>query len=118
MKIAVVGSRGLQVEELGQYLPAGATEIVSGGAKGVDRCAADYALAHHWSLTEFLPQYNRYGRGAPIRRNNDIVAYADHVLVFWDGVSHGAKYVIDRCRKTGKPVTVFLWTEHGFQEQM
>lgn len=29
MKIAVVGSRNLKIENLGDYLPAGTTEIVS-----------------------------------------------------------------------------------------
>ncbi len=39
MKVAVIGSRGLTVEDLGKYLPEGTTEIVSGGARGVDTCA-------------------------------------------------------------------------------
>lgn len=33
MKIAVVGSQNLKIENLGDYLPAGTTEIVSGGAR-------------------------------------------------------------------------------------
>ena len=36
MKLAIIGSRGLWVENLGDYLPSGVTEIVSGGAKGID----------------------------------------------------------------------------------
>ena len=39
MKVAVVGSRNLQVDDLGKYLPDGVTEIVSGGARGVDTSA-------------------------------------------------------------------------------
>ena len=39
MKVAVVGSRGLRVEDLGRYLPADTTEIVSGGAVGVETSA-------------------------------------------------------------------------------
>ena len=30
MKIAIIGSRNLCIENLGEYLPAGITEIVSG----------------------------------------------------------------------------------------
>ena len=45
MKVAIIGSRNLTVKDLGQYLPEGTTEIVSGGAKGVDTCAREYALA-------------------------------------------------------------------------
>ena len=67
MKVAVVGSRGLQVDHLEDYLPEGVTEIVSGGARGVDTCAKSYALEHGLKLTEFLPEYSRYGRGASLQ---------------------------------------------------
>lgn len=104
MKVAVIGSRNITDIDLGQYLPKGTDEIVSGGAKGVDACAAAYARAHGLRLTEFLPDYGRYGRGAPIRRNMHIVAYADYVLAFWDGVSPGTRSVIDACERSGKPL--------------
>ena len=107
MKIAVIGSRGLQVDHLEDYLPEGTTEIVSGGAKGIDTCAKDYAQRHGLKLTEFLPEYEKYGRGAPLRRNVTIIEYADLVLAFWDGKSRGTKYVIDNCKKRNIPVTVY-----------
>ena len=106
MKVAVVGSRSLRVDDLGKFLPEGVTEIVSGGAKGVDASAREYAQANGITLTEFLPDYRRYGRGAPLRRNIAIIEYADLVLAFWDGKSRGTKYVIDQCRERGVPVTV------------
>ena len=107
MKVAVIGSRGLLVERLEDYLPEGVTEIVSGGARGVDTCAKNYALAHGLKLTEFLPDYSKYGRGAPLRRNIAIIEYADLVLAFWDGQSRGTKYVIDNCNKRNIPVVVY-----------
>ena len=79
MKVAVIGSRNLQVWDLENYLPEGTTEIVSGGARGIDTCARRYALAHGLKLTEFLPEYHKYGRGAPLRRNLQIIDYADTV---------------------------------------
>ena len=106
MKVAVIGSRGLHVDHLGDYLPAGVTEIVSGGARGIDTCAKNYALTHSLKLTEFLPEYGKYGRGAPLRRNITIIEYADTVLAFWDGKSRGTKYVIDNCKKRNIPVAV------------
>lgn len=39
MKVAVIGSRNLQVDHLEKYLPEDTTEIVSGGARGIDACA-------------------------------------------------------------------------------
>ena len=107
MKVAVIGSRGLQVADLGKYLPEGTDEIVSGGAKGVDTSARNYALEHELKLTEFLPQYDRYGRGAPLRRNIQIIEYADQVLAFWDGKSRGTKFVIDKCKELSTPCTVY-----------
>ena len=107
MKVAVIGSRGLHVDDLGQYLPKETTEIVSGGAKGIDSDARAYAQAHGIPLKEFLPEYQKYGRGAPLKRNLLIIEYADVVLAFWDGQSRGTKYVIDHCREQHVPVRVF-----------
>ena len=108
MKVAVIGSRGLHVDHLEDYLPEGVTEIVSGGAKGIDTCAREYALRHGLKLTEFLPEYGKYGRGAPLRRNTTIIEYADLVLAFWDGKSRGTKFVIDNCKKRNIPVVVLM----------
>ena len=85
MRVAIVGSRSLTVQNLEAYLPQGVTEIISGGARGVDTCARQYALRHHLKLTEFLPDYARYGRAAPLKRNITIIENADLVLAFWDG---------------------------------
>ena len=113
MKIAVIGSRGLKVNDLGKYLPVGVTEIVSGGARGIDTCAREYAGANGLKLTEFLPDYKRYGRGAPLKRNLQIIDYADEVLAFWDGRSRGTKYVIEQCKKRNKKVTVIKTVTKG-----
>ncbi|MBP3381637.1 MAG: hypothetical protein J6L00_03230 [Clostridia bacterium] len=106
MKVAIIGSRTLQVNDLGEYLPIGISEIVSGGAKGIDTQAREYAKKNNLPLKEFLPEYHKYGRSAPLKRNLQIVAYADTVVAFWDGVSKGTKYVIDIYQKQGKKITV------------
>ena len=62
MRIAVIGSRGLTVDDLGLYLPDETTEIISGGARGVDTSAREYALSHGIRLTEF-----RSEKGVPVR---------------------------------------------------
>lgn len=108
MKVAVIGSRGLSVTDLGRYLPKNTTEIVSGGAKGVDTSAREYALSHGIKLTDFLPEYTKYGRSAPLKRNITIIEYSDIVIAFWDGKSRGTKFVIDNCRKLGVEVRVYI----------
>ncbi len=103
MRVAVVGSRSLTVPNLEDYLPPETTEIVSGGAKGVDQCAKEYALQHRLKYTEFPPDYARYQRAAPIKRNDEIIRYAELVLIFWDGKSNGSARTIRRCGELNVP---------------
>ena len=108
MKVAIIGSRNITVENLGDYLPEHTTEIGSGGAKGVDLCAKEYAKKNDLKNTEFLPDYNRYGRAAPIKRNDEIINYSDEIVAFWDGVSKGTQYTVKKAQKIGKNVTVII----------
>ena len=76
MKIGVVGSRGFTnytnlEKELNKI--EGITEIVSGGAIGADTLAREFAEKNDIKFTEFKPDYEQYGRGAPIRRNSRIL---------------------------------------------
>lgn len=102
MKIAIIGSRGLTIEDLCEYIPKGVTEIVSGGAKGVDSSARSYALAKGIKYTEFLPEYEKYKKGAPLKRNLQIIDYADAVIAFWDGKSRGRNLLLINARKRTK----------------
>lgn len=108
MKLAVIGSRNLNIVNLSEYLPKNVTEIVSGGARGIDTCAREYAFANNIKLMEFLPKYEKYGRAAPLYRNLQTIDYADEVFAFWDGKSRGTAFVIKHCRSKNKKVTVFL----------
>lgn len=109
MKVAVVGSRNLKVDDLQRYLPDTTTEIVSGGAKGIDTYAKNYAINNNIVIKEFLPEYSKYGKAAPLYRNIEIIEYADFVVVFWDGKSRGTKYVIEYCKKLNKAMDVYCF---------
>ena len=111
MKLAIIGSRGLKDLRIEEYIPSGVDEIVSGGAKGIDGCAASYARENGIKLTEFLPEYRRYGRAAPLKRNDALAEYADEAIAFWDGRSAGTKYTVNAFRKLGKRVEVITITE-------
>ena len=113
MKIAIIGSRNLTVEHLEHYIPDCATELVSGGAKGIDACVREYAHANGMKLTEFLPEYENYRKSAPLKRNLQIIQYADEVLAFWDGQSRGTKFVIENCKKLEKKITVYIRNSDG-----
>ena len=93
---------------MGQYLPGEITEIISGGAKGIDTCARAYAFENGIKLTAFLSDHEKYGRGAPLKRNLQIIDYADFILAFWDEKSRGTKYVIEQCKIMSKKVQVYI----------
>ncbi len=108
MKVAVIGSRGLTIDNLEEFIPKNCTEIVSGGAKGIDDCAANYALKTGLKIIEFKPEDSKYRKNAPLIRNRAIVDYSDIVLAFWDEKSRGTKYVIDYCKRTNKSYHVIV----------
>ena len=111
MKLAIIGSRTIEAVDIGTNLPPNVSEIVSGGAKGVDACAAEYAQKNQIPLTVFLPDYARYRKAAPLKRNTEIADYADEALVFWDGISRGTKHTIELFQNRNKPVQIILLTQ-------
>ena len=108
MKIAIIGSRRINIKNIDEYILDGVTEIVSGGAKGVDSDAKEYAERTGIKYTEFLPQYDKYKKAAPLKRNIEIIEYSDRVIAFWDGSSKGTRFVIEECRKRNKTIDVFV----------
>ena len=107
MKLAIIGSRDLYINKMDRFIPKGVTAIVSGGARGIDTCAKEYAKRKGLEIIEFLPDYKKYGRSAPLKRNILIIEEADAVFAFWNGKSRGTKFVIDECIKQKVPFRVF-----------
>lgn len=113
MKIAIVGSREPGninfAKELEKRINIQSCDtIISGGAKGIDSLAAEYATANGLALVEIRPNYAKNGRGATFIRNREIVDNADMVVAFWNGTSKGTKYTIDYANKKG--VTTLIIT--------
>lgn len=116
MKVAIIGSRSLDIPIPGECIPKNTTLIISGGAQGIDKSARDFAYDNHIKIIEILPEYDLYGRRAPLIRNDYIIEYADMVIAFWDGKSSGTGYVVNRCRRLGKRVRVYLVEEGKIKE--
>ena len=114
MRVAIVGSRHIEYDKMKEkayallchHIPANATEIVSGGAIGIDTLAEIYAEKNGLPTKIFKPDYARYGKRAPLVRNDAIVDYAQYVLAVWDGNSHGTAYTVATCIQKGVPVKV------------
>ena len=68
-------------------------------AKGADTYAKEYTLKNNIPIIEFLPDYRKYGRKAPLIRNLQIVDNCEFLLAFWDGKSRGSKFTIEYAEK-------------------
>ena len=111
MKVAIIGSRDVMPGTDGKILrqlPAGCSEIISGGASGVDLLAKRIAHRLHIRYTCYRPNYKKYGRAAPLIRNNQIIDNADCVLAFWNGRSKGTRHALACCIKKRRPFKIIL----------
>ncbi|MFC2467042.1 MAG: DUF2493 domain-containing protein [Capnocytophaga endodontalis] len=119
MNIAIVGGRDfsdytLLKESLSAYISiySGIPDnIVSGGAKGADTLAAQFAAEMDIPLLVFKPDYQKYGRGATLVRNTQIIENADVVFAFWDGQSKGTKDSITKAKKLQKELHIISYGE-------
>ena len=113
IKLAIVGTRNpkLSYNEwenilLQEFSPNDLSLIVSGGATGIDTYAKLFAGRHHIPLMEFLPDYSKYGKSAPLRRNLQIVKEATNVIAFPSAESRGTFHTITEARKLHKSLVV------------
>lgn len=104
MKLLIVGSRGIVDFDLSPHIPKEVDVIISGGADGIDRLAEQYADLHRLSKYILRPRYDLYGRAAPLKRNEQMVAISDAVLIIWDGNSKGTQYTLKYAKKMNKPI--------------
>lgn len=80
--------------------------IVSGMARGADRCGYDFAIEHNVVVHMFPANWDKYGRRAGYVRNEEMGNFSDALVAFWDGESRGTKHMIEYMRSINKPVTV------------
>lgn len=104
MKLLIIGSRSITDFDLTGYIPEDVELIISGGARGIDSVAEKYANDHGIEKVIIFPQYERLGRAAPIKRNEEMVDLCDTVLAVWDGQSKGTKYTLNYARKKNKKI--------------
>jgi len=107
-KVAIIGSRTFKNYQVlkNNLKQWHISEIISGGANGADILAEQYAREKNIKLSVFKPDYSKYGRIAPLKRNRLIIEVSDFVIAFWDGKSKGTKNAIDYANKLKKPVKI------------
>lgn len=112
MKIAVIGSREFKdkklVEEvLIKELTPLATEVITGGAWGVDTWAEEFC-EKDCTPCEVIRPINPTNKLDYLFRNVEIITKADLIIAFWDGTSRGTKFVIDYAKARNKEVKIIL----------
>lgn len=113
MRLLIAGSRDLwpslaeiddALAELMRHPGAGPIScVVTGGARGVDRCGDRWARARGHLPIVIAADWWLWGRSAGIRRNAEMAGMIDAALVWWDGSSRGTMDMIARILSLGCP---------------
>ena len=112
MKLAVVGSRNFNnypklVECIREnYTLSNIEEIVSGGARGTDKLAEDFAAMFKIRKKIFKPDFNTHSTSAYAIRNRRIADYADECIAFVDDKSKGTRMTIGFFENKEKEVKI------------
>lgn len=115
INLAVVGSRSFnnynllrdKLDKLKEkYL---INKIISGGAKGADTLAIQYAKENNIRYYTHTADWKSFGKSAGYKRNILIVNDCDYLIAFWDGVSKGTKHSIDIAQTYCKQVNIIYF---------
>lgn len=108
MKVIIAGSRDIidfdLVEQAVRESGFEITEIVSGGAKGVDSLGEDYANLHDIPTTVFPAQWKKHGPAAGPIRNRKMAEYVGKegcLVLVWDGKSRGSSDMLITAKELG-----------------
>ncbi len=82
-------------------------EVVSGAARGVDRLGELWAKKHSLKITQFIPDWDKWGKSAGFWRNNDMADYGEALIAIWDGSSKGTAHMIQAARN--RKLKVFIY---------
>lgn len=112
MKVIIAGSRGFYgpVDLAVSRSPFKITEVVSGGARGIDKAGEEWAQGSGIPVKQFLADWEKDGKAAGIYRNIDMAEYADALIAIWDGQSRGTLHMINSMVNKKKPVFVYCPT--------
>jgi hypothetical protein len=84
------------------------TIVVHGGARGVDTEVERMATQLGFMTEIWKPDWDKYGRAAGPKRNQDMIATCDKLIAFWDGNSPGTRSAITFAEQFELPVTLVM----------
>jgi len=112
MRLIIAGGRDfndydLLCDEVSRFIGnTSDVTIVSGLARGADTLGCKYAQEAGYHIDGFAAEWNKYGRGAGLKRNKLMAKNADSLIAFWDGNSRGTMHMIDYAHEKGLKVKV------------
>ncbi len=80
--------------------------LLSGGASGADQLGERFAVENGFSVEHHFAQWQRFGKSAGPKRNQEMAELCDAVICFWDGKSKGTASLILCAKKLKKPVFI------------
>ncbi len=123
MKTIIAGSRSLPIKHDKIWLVADAvhksgwfhdiSEIVSGGARGIDLAGEMFAENYSIPIKRFIPEWSKEGKGAgPIRNAMmaDYVAPDGALILIWTGLSKGSAHMKKEAQKRNLKIYEYLVT--------
>lgn len=116
MKLIIAGSRNINKDTAVRLLEnlrlhpffKKITEVVSGGARGVDRFGEEWAHENNIVVKIFHAEWEKYSHSAGPIRNREMAAYADACFVIWDGVSNGTKNMLHEAKIRNIPTFLYI----------
>ncbi len=89
-------SKGLQI-----------TQVVSGGARGVDTMGETWAVKNGVDIKRFPAEWDKYGVSAGPIRNAKMAEYGEALILIWDGVSSGSKNMLLQAKNRNLKIFLF-----------
>lgn len=94
--------------DISEYIPQHIEVMITGGSTSIDKFAERYADERSIPKLILKPDYEKYGKRAPLVRNKEIIDLADMLLAFWDGKSRWTKSAIDYAKRVNIPLNIYL----------
>lgn len=108
MRVIIAGSRHYHSHEVVEQAIVDSkfniTEVVFGGAPGVDKLGLDWAIKNGVAVKTFIADWERYGKGAGPIRNTEMISYANALVLVWDGFSPGSRDIKKKAMARKLPI--------------
>lgn len=114
LKVIIAGGRSIAADEVSVALVVKSAgfnigEVVSGACPtGADALGEEWAAKNGIKVRRFPADWDLHGKRAGPVRNAQMAAYADALILIWDGVSRGSRSMLEEARAVHLPLYQFM----------